>query len=71
MSEATEMLAAYTAAEKAVLKNQSYSIDGISYNKADLGALRAGRQEWQRRVNTERARLGGGSSVNSVADFTN
>ena len=70
MSTATDMLALYIAAEKAVLKNQSYTIDSVSYTKADLDKLRVGRQEWQRIVNNESAAAQGGSSLFSVADFS-
>lgn len=70
MSEATEMLAQYIAAEKAVLKNQAYTIDSVSYTKADLDKIRLGRREWQRIVNNEKAKTQGGSSFSSVADFT-
>lgn len=58
LSHAMEMLAKYMAAEAAVLKGQSYSIDDISVTRADLDKVRAGRIEWEKRVN----RLRSGSS---------
>ncbi len=69
MSEATEMLAEYIAAEKKVLKNQSYTIDSVSYTRADLATIREGRKEWQRIVNQEKARARGGSDLYNVATF--
>lgn len=69
MSTATEMVALYAAAEMAVLKGQSYTINGRSLTRADLTEIRAGRQEWERRVAAEEARRSGASSLYSVADF--
>ena len=70
MSEATDMLALYIAAEKAVLEGQSYSIAGRSMTRADLPEIRAGRREWEAKVRAEKAKTQGGSSLYSVADFT-
>lgn len=70
MSEATDMLAAYKAAELAVLNGQSYSIGGRSLTRANLSDIQAGRQYWQSRVNAESAASSGGSALYSVADFT-
>lgn len=66
---ASEMVALYTAAEKAVLKGQSYMIRGRSLTRADLSEIRAGRLEWERRASAEQAHRSGGSSLYSVADF--
>ena len=69
MSNATDMLTLYIEAEKAALINKSYTIAGRSLSREDLKEIRAGRQEWQRRVNEENANNKGGSSLYSVADF--
>lgn len=70
MSTATDMVALYIAAEKAVLNGQSYSINGRSLTRANLSEICKGRDYWQSRVNAENATSLGGSSVYSVADFT-
>lgn len=70
MSEATDMLAAYAAAEKAVLKNQSYSLAGTTLTRANLSEIRKGRSYWQQRVNAENASSQGGSRLYSVADWS-
>jgi len=70
MSEATEMVAAYVAAEKAVLNGQSYTLNGRSLTRANLPDIRKGRAEWEARVRTESASSQGGSSNYSVADFS-
>jgi hypothetical protein len=71
MSEATDMLAAYIAAEKAVLKGLSYRIGDLQLTRANLVEIIAGRQEWQRRVNLEVAQANGqrGSVSVMVSDF--
>lgn len=69
MSTATDMLAAYIAAETAVLGGQSYTINGHSFSRADLGKLQEGRQYWQGEVNKETAAATGSKSY-AVADFT-
>ncbi|MCD8349582.1 MAG: hypothetical protein LUC93_03120 [Planctomycetaceae bacterium] len=52
IAEAREMIGLYTKAERAVLLNQSYSIAGQTLTRADLDKVRAGRQEWENRLNT-------------------
>ena len=69
MSTATEMLALYIEAEKAVLLNKSIMVRGRSMSKEDLSEIMKGRKEWQGRVNAESASTSGGSSLYSVADF--
>jgi len=69
MSEATDMLALYISAEKAVLKGQSYTIGSRSLTRANLPEIRTGRQEWESKVRGEQSRNQGGSSLSSVADF--
>lgn len=71
MSNATDMLAAYQAAEIAVLKGESYQIGDLRLTRANLAEIRAGRAEWQRAVNAELARTNGqrGPLSVHVADF--
>lgn len=70
MSEATDMLALYIAAEKAVLSGQSYQIGSRTLTRADLSEIRKGRAEWQQAVNKEQAQSQGGSRLYSLADFS-
>jgi len=69
MSEATDMQALYIAAEKAVLKGQSYSINDRTMTRADLKEIQAGRKEWERKVSAEQAASAGASSTFSLANF--
>ncbi len=70
MSTATDMVALYIAAEKAVLNGQSYTIAGRSLTRANLPEIRAGRKEWELKVQSENAKAQGGSSLYSVADWS-
>ena len=63
------MVELYVAAEKAVLRNQSYSLNGRSLTRADLSDIRAGREQWEAKVAAENAASKGGSSLYSVAKF--
>ncbi len=70
MSTATDMLDAYIAAEKAVLKGLSYRTpDGRQLTRANLPEIIAGRQDWERRVANERAVASGRGEGYAVADF--
>lgn len=69
MTIATDMLELYIKAEKDVLKGKSVSISGRSLSRENLSEIRAGRSEWQQKVNQENARKYGGSSRSSLADF--
>jgi len=55
MSTATDMLAAYIAAETAVLSGAEYRLGDRMLKKADLEFIQAGRREWQAKVNAENA----------------
>ena len=55
MSTATTMLAAYIAAETAVLTGAEYRLGDRMLKMADLSMIRAGRAEWQAVVNAETA----------------
>lgn len=55
MTQATDMLAAYIAAETAVLLGKEASLGDRRLRMEDLSEIRAGRQEWQQKVNAETA----------------
>ncbi|KAF1697981.1 primosomal replication protein PriB/PriC domain protein [Pseudoxanthomonas jiangsuensis] len=66
MATAQEMLDLYTQAEAAVLAGQSVRMGDRQLTRADLEQIRAGRREWQARVDAE-ARRGRAGWAN--ADF--
>ena len=70
MSQATDMLALYIAAEKAVLTGQSYTINGRTLTRANLTEITKNRAYWQAMVNKEQATTLGGNSNYSLADFS-
>lgn len=51
LTQAQTMLAAYIAAEQAVLTGQSYTIGQRSLTRANLSEIRKGRNDWQAAVN--------------------
>lgn len=59
MSTATDMLAQYLAAESALLQGKDVSFNGRQLRMEDLAEIRAGRQEWEARVNAETATAAG------------
>jgi hypothetical protein len=69
MSIATDMLALYVDAEKKVLEGKSATLNGQTLTRESLSEIRAGRKEWEQKVNAEKSRSVGGSSLYSVADF--
>jgi hypothetical protein len=70
MSTATDMLALYIDAEKAVLKGKQVTFGDRTLGRENLQEIIKGRKEWQIAVNKENAKSQGGSSLYSVADFT-
>lgn len=61
------MLEMYLAAEVAVLQGQSFRMGERQLNRADLAEIRAGRREWEAKVNMQAP---GGSRMSvSLADF--
>jgi hypothetical protein len=56
MSTATDMLAAYLAAESAVLQGKEARVGDRLFRSEDLEAIRAGRKEWEARVIAESGR---------------
>lgn len=53
MTIATDMLAAYIAAETAILEGKSHSFNGRSLTHENLQEIRAGRKEWEAKVKAE------------------
>lgn len=51
MTEAQEMLNFYIQAEKDVLQGKTVTHRGETMGMEDLDKIRAGRKEWERRVN--------------------
>jgi len=70
LSTSQEMLDLYISAEKAVLKGKTVTFGERSLGRENLSEIIKGRQEWQARVNSEKARTQGGNSLYSTADFT-
>lgn len=59
MSNAADMLAAYTTAELALLKGQTYKFGERQLTMANLPEIQSGRREWELRVNGENAQAAG------------
>lgn len=66
---AQEMVSTYVEAEKAAVKNKSYSINGRTFTRQDLGEIRKGLNYWRREVSRLKAHTYGGSSTHSLASF--
>ena len=59
LAQAEAQLAAYLAAETAILAGQEYTINGRSLRRADLADVRAGIREWNsmvQSIGTKRSR---------------
>lgn len=56
MSTATDMLAAYLAAESLILQGKEATIGDRRLRLEDLAEIRAGRQEWELKVSAESAK---------------
>lgn len=73
MSTATDLLAAYIAAETAVLTGAEYRLGDRMLKMADLSMIQKGRAEWQAKVNAETAAANGvptfGGLGHSIATF--
>lgn len=67
MSTASDLLAAYIAAETAILSGQEYRMGDRSLKLADLAEVRAERQRLELRVNSETR---GGSARHQLASFS-
>ena len=63
MTTATTMLAAYIAAETALLEGKEARIADRMMRFEDLSEIRKGRQEWQQKVDTEAATAAGAPRI--------
>lgn len=66
LAQAEAQLAAYLAAETAVLAGQSYEISNRKLTRADLVAIQFGIKTWNERVSTLSARARGRSRSRTV-----
>ena len=66
MSEATDMLASYIAAEKAVLEGKTYRRGDRLLTMEDLPEIRKGRQEWEARAAAEANQAAGKPSRSPI-----
>ncbi len=53
MTQATDMLERYLAAEQAILEGKSVSFSGRNLTFENLAEIREGRKEWEARVRAE------------------
>lgn len=58
MTQATDMLEKYLAAEQAILEGKSYTLAGRSLSMENLSEIRDGRKEWESRVKAEQTPQG-------------
>jgi hypothetical protein len=63
---ASTMLAAYMQAETDVLLGKEARLGDRVFRSEDLAEIRAGRQEWERRVAGERDRASGASTLGGL-----
>lgn len=63
---ATTMLAAYLRAETDVLLGKEARLGDRLFRSEDLAEIRAGRQEWERRVAAERDRASGAPTLGGL-----
>lgn len=66
MTQAADMLALYIQAESAVLSGQEFTLGDRRLRRADLVEIRAGRREWQAKVNAEQARSAGAPTIGGL-----
>lgn len=66
LQQAETQLAAYLAAETAVLSGQAYTIGGRSLTRANLVDIRAGIDAWDSRVKQLSAKLTGGRRSRTI-----
>jgi len=60
------MLAAYLQAETDVLLGKEARLGDRVFRSEDLAEIRAGRQEWERRVSNERDRAAGAATIGGL-----
>lgn len=70
MTTATDRLAAYLAAEAAVLNGQAFTVAGRSVTRADLGMIQKGITALRREVQMEQQAAAGVQSGCAFANFS-
>lgn len=68
-TQAETMVDLYIDAEMAVLAGKSVQFGGRTLTMENLGQIREGRKEWERRVAAEVVRAHGGNSGYSLAEM--
>ena len=68
-TQAQQMVDLYIDAEMAVLAGKSVQFGGRTLTMENLGQIREGRKEWERRVAAEAVRARGGNSGYSLAEM--
>lgn len=66
MSTATDMVAAYIAAETAILAGKEVRLQDRMVRREDLPEIRAGRREWEQRVAAEQASAARAPTIGGV-----
>jgi hypothetical protein len=69
LTQAQQMLQRYLTAEQEVLEGRTVSFGGRTLSMVDLDEIRAGRQEWERKVNGLQQAATGQSRPYKLADF--
>lgn len=67
MSTATDMLAAYLAAESQLLLGKETSLGDRRLRLEDLAEIRKGRAEWERRVQAEQGAAAGQQTIGGLS----
>lgn len=70
MSQASDMYAAYVAAEQALLAGKQYTWGDRTLTLSDLTQVQAGRREWGAKVAAETNAANGRSGRFRLADFS-
>ena len=69
LEQARAILQRYVDAEQEVLLGKTTSFGGRTLTMVDLGEIRRGRQEWERKVNSLERQSGGQSRPYKLAIF--
>lgn len=68
-TQAQQMVERYIDAELAVLEGNAVQFGGRTLTMENLGQIREGRKEWERRANAESLRTRGGNAGYSLAEM--
>lgn len=67
--KAKQMVERYLEAEMSLLEGKSVQFGGRTLTMENLGQIREGRKEWERRAAAEASRARGGNSGYSLAEM--